>query len=417
MTIFVCFFGKKLGSRCGGCANVHVYWVVVGAGKSECHGETDMNSFAEFCEGAGTGAYPLILPVSLFLCHIVLLLYRGSVMWSAGKFPCKNRREGVSVILTCANDGELLRKNLEAFLNQDYPDYEVIVVDDCSEDNTQDVLSDLQKRYAHLKTTRIFPGTKFRSTKKLAINIGVLAARNDILLFSEIGCRPGSRYWVREMESAFDDNTAVVVGCAVYPGDENIPGIRRYFRFLWFWKTMFLVRCGICVQGNGYNMGYRKKHYLEKRGFTGNTQEYIGFDSQMVKVLSQKGEVRVVGQKEARMQIVDESRKAWMDDCSYHYTGGRGWPWRAKLSGSADFIVEGGLYLSAFYSALSAQLWGCAVVIVILTFVMDMVVTNICLKQSGQKGLFMTSLCANIFGFAYKWYYYVYSMISGRKWR
>lgn len=77
---------------------------------------------------------------------------------------------------------------------QAYDKFEVIVVDECSEDDTQDVLAEIQKDYPQLRSTRIFPDTKFRFTKKLAINIGVLAAKYDILLFSEINCRPATMH-------------------------------------------------------------------------------------------------------------------------------------------------------------------------------------------------------------------------------
>lgn len=182
-----------------------------------------------------------------------------------------------------------MKQNLEAFLTQEYPKYEVIVVDECSEDETQDVLSDLQQKYPHLKTTRIFPETKFRRTKKIAINIGVLAAQYDVLLFSEINCKPGSGRWLHAMASYFTPDTAVVIGYSNYPVDGAGGKFRCYFRFLWFWKTMVLNRRGLQVVGNGNNMGYRKKYYLEKRGFTANTQEYIGYDTEIVKDMAKRG--------------------------------------------------------------------------------------------------------------------------------
>ncbi len=79
-----------------------------------------------------------------------------------------------------------------------------------------------------------------------------------------------------------------------YPVDGAGGKFRCYFRFLWFWKTMVLNRRGLQVVGNGNNMGYRKKYYLEKRGFTGNTQEYIGYDTEIVKDMAKKGTVKVV---------------------------------------------------------------------------------------------------------------------------
>lgn len=126
----------------------------------------------------------------------------------------------MSVIITSHNNAEYLRQNLPSFLMQAYDNFEVIVVDECSEDDTQDVLAEIQKDYPQLRSTRIFPDTKFRFTKKLAVNIGVLAAKHDILLFSEINCRPFSVHWVKTMESYFDKNTAVVVVSPImtFPG-------------------------------------------------------------------------------------------------------------------------------------------------------------------------------------------------------
>lgn len=376
-----------------------------------------MNNFVEFWDSLGSNKFFLVSLILLFLCHIILLLYRGSVLWSKKIPQTKANEEGVSVIITCSNKAELLKQNLEAFLTQDYPCYEVVVVDECSEDETQDILSDLQKKYTHLKTTRIFPDTKFRRTKKIAINIGVLAAQYDVLLFSEINCRPVSDQWIRQMQTAFDENTAVVIGYSNYSAERANLGIRRYFRFLWFWKTMLLVHNGMYVMGNGHNMGYRKRYYLEKRGFSGNTQEYIGFDSEMVKELSRKGAVKVVKQKESRIRIEDDSLKAWEDDYSYYYASKRRWPWYVGLWSNADFIVELLFWILVFYFIISVGLYKYAAILALLTFLIDLIVINICLKHLGQRKLFITSLTVNTFGFIYKWFYCMYSIFTSKKWR
>ncbi len=235
-----------------------------------------MNNFVDFWVGLGYNGWLFLLLILLFFAHLIMIILRSTVLTTKKRPATVEPEEGVSVIITCSNKAELLKQNLEAFLTQEYPKYEVIVVDECSEDETQDVLSDLQQKYPHLKTTRIFPETKFRRTKKIAINIGVLAAQYDVLLFSEINCKPGSGRWLHAMASYFTPDTAVVIGYSNYPVDGAGGKFRCYFRFLWFWKTMVLNRRGLQVVGNGNNMGYRKKYYLEKRGFTGNTQEYIG---------------------------------------------------------------------------------------------------------------------------------------------
>lgn len=377
----------------------------------------NMNNFVEFWNQLGYNKFFLILLVVFFICHIAFLVYRTIIVIAKKKQTGKEREEGVSVIITCSNQAELLQQNLEAFLNQDYPCFEVIVVDECSEDETQEVLSEMQKKYPALKTSRIFPGTKFRRTKKIAINIGVLAAQYDVLLFSEIDCRPEGKNWIRSMQAEFDENTAVVIGFANYAVGSSSFDIRRYFRFLWFWKAILFVRNGMNVIGNGYNMGYRKKYYLEKRGFSGNTQEYIGYDTEMVRELSRKGNVKVVKGEEARIIIGDDSRKAWKDDYSYYYATKRRWPWGVYIWSNADFVLETIFYILSLYFVLFNSLHEYFVIPIVLTYLIDLIVINICLKHLGQRKLFLTSLTVNTFGFAYKWYYSIYSIFTSKKWR
>lgn len=377
-----------------------------------------MNSFAEVWS-IGYNRFFLVLLVVLFLGHVFTMIYRYAVLLRCGrKRPERSDGgEGVSVIITCANKAGLLRKHLPAFLEQDDPAYEVIVVDECSEDGTQDILSGLQQKYPHLKTSRIFPGTKFRRTKKIAINIGVLAARYDILLFSEIECVPESRNWVRSMRSCFDSETAVAIGFANYaPGKERV-SLRRYFRFLWFWRTVVLAKRKIYVLGNGYNMGYRKKYYLEKRGFTGNTQEYIGYDTEMVHDLSRKGKVCVVKECDARVVIDDAAPKSWKEDCAYYYATERRWPWTVRLWSSLCFVLECLFYLLAFYFIFWFSLLKYIFILPLFIFLMDFFVINLCLEHLGQRKLFLTSLIVNTFGFLYKWYYSLYSIFMTKKWR
>ena len=376
-----------------------------------------MNNFVDFWVGLGYNGWLFLLLILLFFVHFIMIILRSTVLTTKKRPATVEPEEGVSVIITCSNKVELLKQNLEAFLTQEYPKYEVIVVDECSEDETQDVLSDLQQKYPHLKTTRIFPETKFRRTKKIAINIGVLAAQYDVLLFSEINCKPGSGRWLHAMASYFTPDTAVVIGYSNYPVDGAGGKFRCYFRFLWFWKTMVLNRRGLQVVGNGNNMGYRKKYYLEKRGFTANTQEYIGYDTEIVKDMAKKGTVKVVKDPDTRVMICDERKKAWKDDYSYYYATKRRWPLAVRLSSDVDFIVESIVYLSAFYFIIQGTLREYSAGIIILTFLIDFIVINVVLKHLGQRKLFLTSFTVNTLGFIFQWYYNFYSIFTAKKWR
>ena len=153
----------------------------------------DMEDFLVYWNGLGYDKAVLVLAALFFVWHAAGLFFRSRLVRGGTKEGQAQGTEGVSVILTCANKTEALEAHLEAFLEQDYPEFEVVVVDECSEDDTQEVLSKFQERYPHLKTSRIPSATKFRRTKKIAIHIGVLAAKYDVLLFSEFTWKPEVR--------------------------------------------------------------------------------------------------------------------------------------------------------------------------------------------------------------------------------
>ena len=370
-----------------------------------------MSNLSEFWNSLGFEKYVLIVGIFLGGWYFVRLIYRTvSLMKKQEK---QEKEEGVSVVITCENKATELKENLKSFLEQDYPNFEIIVVDECSGDDTQEVLAEFQKQYPQLKSSRIYPGTKFRRTKKIAINLGVKAAIYDIILFSEINARPETRHWIRTMQSYFTSDTAVVLGAASYVMKDYF-SIRNYFRFLRFWKTWMFTQKGINVMGNAYNMGYRKRFYLENRGFSGNSQEYIGFDVEMVQDLSLKGEVKVVKEEDARIIIQQGS---WQDDISYYCATQMRWPLQALFCYHLDFVLELCWYGMLFYFLICSSLSLYFVLAICLTFLIDLILINICLKRLRLKKLFITSLTVNILGFVYKGYYSIYSIFTRKKWR
>ena len=113
------------------------------------------------------------------------------------------QQPGVSVIVCARNEERNLRDYLQALLTQDYPEFEVIVVNDGSIDDTRTYLEYWQKRYRNLKLTFVPAGAKVGSTKKLAITLGAKAAQYDYLLLTDADCRPESTHWISEMMKGF----------------------------------------------------------------------------------------------------------------------------------------------------------------------------------------------------------------------
>ena len=103
----------------------------------------------------------LTILTNIFIASFVIQLAYYLSVYIRVLFNKKNEKvenfEPLTVIISARNEVENLRKFLPEILNQDYPDFEVLVINDNSEDDTNIVLNDLKHRYKNL---RVLEGEK-----------------------------------------------------------------------------------------------------------------------------------------------------------------------------------------------------------------------------------------------------------------
>jgi biofilm PGA synthesis N-glycosyltransferase PgaC len=206
----------------------------------------------------------------------------------------KGNREPVSIIICARNEAENLASYLPSILEQDYPSFEVIVVNDCSEDNSDDVLGHLLQRYPNLRISSINKDPKFSHSKKFAQFIGIKAATNDILIFTDADCQPESDKWLDQMASNFDRKTNFVLGYGGYLPEKGL--LNKYIRY----DSMFIAMQylgmairGIPYMGVGRNLAYRRSKFFEKKGFGVHNHIMSGDDDLFVNANALKTDTKV----------------------------------------------------------------------------------------------------------------------------
>jgi len=137
--------------------------------------------------------------------------------------------EPVSIVLCAHNEAYNLSQYLQALLTQDYPEYEVIVVDDGSEDETRAMIERYMVRDPRLHMTFVPYGARVGSTKKLALTLAAKAAKYDYLLLTDADCVPESNQWIRTMMQGFAEGQGdkvsatkdIVLGFSPYFAEEG----------------------------------------------------------------------------------------------------------------------------------------------------------------------------------------------------
>jgi glycosyltransferase involved in cell wall biosynthesis len=172
-------------------------------------------------------------------------------------------------IVVCAHD-ELhnLRELIPILLNQNYPTFEVIVVNDRSNDETFDWLLTEAKKDHRVRMVHVNRLPEHVTGKKYALTLGIRAATFDWILLTDADCRPVSSNWVQEISSYYDPSTQFVLGFSPYfkgPGFLNL--FVRFEAILTAVQYLSMALLKAPYMGVGRNLSYRKSFFMEKKGF------------------------------------------------------------------------------------------------------------------------------------------------------
>ena len=231
-------------------------------------------------------------------------------------------KQPVSVIICARNEAENLKKFLPAVLEQDYPDYEVIVVNDCSEDNSYLILGNYLLQYPHLRISTVNKDPKFTHNKKFAQFIGIKAAKNEILLFTDADCQPESDKWLESMTSHFHEKTDFVLGYGGYINKKGL--LNKYIRYDCLSIAMqylgMAIR-GIPYMGVGRNLAYRRSLFFANNGYGAHNHLISGDDDLFVNTNATKTNTTVEFRQETHTRSVPASDlKEWIIQKKRHLT-------------------------------------------------------------------------------------------------
>ena len=201
------------------------------------------------------------------------LLYRKPYAYAAKqKIAEKTEVElpSISVVITSKNESENLAKTLPPILEQNYPSFEVIVVNSGSTDETDMVLRALEQKYTNLYHTYIPAEAEELNEKKLALTLGIKAAKNDYLVFTEAYCKPSSERWIEQYGVEFAKGSDIVLGfCKLRIAKKvRMRKFMLYDNMIHGLKYLSMAIVGKPFMGIGRNMGYRKELFFRHKGFS-----------------------------------------------------------------------------------------------------------------------------------------------------
>lgn len=200
----------------------------------------------------------------------------------------------VSVIIYAHDEVDNLRNNLVSILEQDYPQFEVIVVNDGNADDTDDYLTTLRERYPHLYHSFVPDSSRYISHKKLAVTLGIKASRYDWLVFTDANCHPQSDQWIRMLARNFTPQTQIVLGYSNYAQGNSWLHKRMAFDNLFtYMRHLGFALLHRPYMGIGRNLAYRKELFYTFKGFSAHLNLLRGDDDLFVNQTATSQNTRV----------------------------------------------------------------------------------------------------------------------------
>ncbi|WP_243732581.1 glycosyltransferase [Pedobacter metabolipauper] len=251
-------------------------------------------------------------------------------------------RKPISVIISARNELKNLQEYLPAVLEQNYPDFEVVVVNDRSWDGTADLLEEFSKTYARLKIVTVSEGEKFIAGKKFAITMGIKAASNEWLVFTDADCLPASKDWLTGMQQPADDRTEIVLGYSPYQKKWGI--LNALIRFETFFTAVnylsFAIK-GMPYMGVGRNMAYKKSLFFKNKGFAAHIHIPSGDDDLFVNANANAVNTAIQFHKDAQVwSVPNTSLKSYLKQKKRHFGAGKLYKPKHKFILSAQIIIQ-----------------------------------------------------------------------------
>lgn len=357
---------------------------------------------------------------SFLLCIIIqlgfVLYFFIKVFSLSRKHDAYTPLQRVSIIICAKNEAVNLRANLPAIFAQRYTNdagnslFEVIVVNDCSKDETSDVLTEFEMRYSNLTVVTVdkdepkkYPG------KKNALSKGVSAARNDILLMTDADCMPASDKWLKDMVRPFHRKKGkdIVAGYGKYVTEEGV--LNSFIR----WETVhsFLqmstyAKAGKPYMAVGRNLACRRSVFLRAQDSDIWSKLPSGDDDLLIAIAGKKKNVSIVIKPTSfTVSSARQDWKSWFSQKQRHLSTGKYYRLAIKAL-LAKYGISHAIVWSTFIFLLFTQYWGEALGIMLMR---SLIYWTVWIRMSCQLGEKKLIRFFPLFDFGWMIYNFVFS--------
>lgn len=241
------------------------------------------------------------LLILLYFFIGIVLIQTVYYLFIFGTFSFAKKQEKTTIknlsvsVIVCAKNEEVNVKELIPLLaNQNHSNFEIILIDDASRDETLEVFEEFEKQYNNVKLVKVENNEAFWGNKKFALTLGIKAATKEYLLFTDADCLPNSDNWITEMTSYFTSKKTIVLGYGAYQKEDGfLNKLIRFETLLTATQYFAWAKIGKPYMGVGRNLAYKKDEFFKLNGFINHMKLRSGDDDLFINQAANKQNIAI----------------------------------------------------------------------------------------------------------------------------
>lgn len=315
-----------------------------------------------------------------------------------GKFaflkPLEKSRKNIdiSVIICAKNESENLKNFLPSIISQEYPTFEIVLINDASHDNTLEVMEAFSKAHSNIKIVDVKNTEAFWGNKKYALTLGIKASKYNHLLFTDADCKPVSNHWIEEMSSHFDVEKTIVLGYGAYTKIEKsfLNKLIRFETLMTAIHYFSFAHQGLAYMGVGRNLAYTKDDFFKANGFISHIKVRSGDDDLFINQIATKTNTAICISKESFTESVPETIfKDWFNQKRRHISTANYYKLKHKIVLGVIYITNLLFWFFAFILLVTLHMWAVVLALFFIKIIIQYTVIGTSCKKLNEKDLLL----------------------------
>ena len=315
------------------------------------------------------------------------------------KFAFSKQQKGhfnnkpVSVIVCAKNESENLKHFLPTIINQEYPDFEIVLINDSSTDDTLKTMRFFEEQYQNVKLVNVKSNEAFWGSKKYALTLGIKAATNDYLLFTDADCKPVTRYWIKEMTAHFYQEKSIILGYGKYSKIKNsfLNKLIRFETFITAIQYFSFAKIGLPYMGVGRNLAYTKNDFFNANGFINHMKIFSGDDDLFINQVANNTNTTICFSETSFTESVPKKTfKAWYRQKRRHVSTAKYYKLKHKILLALIYSSNILFWFLALFLLINLFKWQIVVSLFLLKIILQYVILGASAKKLKENGLLIS---------------------------